>query len=196
MDEETEVLVETTTSPALGELDPVVTVADPVEVSPVTTSAAADTGVYDNTISDSVTVYSGCIPADACGIARDLVGGLSDDYFFSVLDEDSYFLIIAKGGIDVDTLEATDCTCYQLDYIGRTDNATSNQYTGYALASSHEDTVQIYNTLGFLSYSNLPDYPQLQTGGEKYAYAEIVLLVLFGISWLFDRIWSHVGNKG
>lgn len=171
-------------------------------ISDITTSTTAsslalvDTGMYDVAVSDSITVYSGVYSDSALLIARDLVAGETADYFFSVLDEDSYFLIIAKGGIDSETLQAADCVCYQLDYLSRGQAATTNQYTGYALVVSNEESVQINNALGFLSYSNLPDYPHLEEGSARYEYAEIALLVCFGVAWLIDRIFSHVGNKG
>ena len=163
-----------------------VTAAALADVQPVVTSVPVEVDV-----SDTITVYSGVIPADVVSVARDLIAGTSDDYFFSNLDHDSYFLIIAKGGIDSETLSASECVAYQLDYI-----TTSSGSGVVALAKSEYESIQINNVLGYLSYSSLDGYPHLMEGGSYYEFATLLLLLVFAASWLFDRIWSHVGNKG
>lgn len=147
--------------------------------------------LYQVNVSDSVTVYTGVLEADALGVARDLVAGCRDDYFFSRLDSDSYFLIIAKGGIDVDTLEASDCVCYQLDYVQGLDDASAVH-----LSRTEYESVQINNALNLLAYSSIDGYPHLMEGGSYYEFATFALLCVFSLFFFIDRIFSHVGNKG
>lgn len=162
------------------------TAAELAEVQPAVTSVPAEVDVSDN-----ITVYSGVIPADVVSVARDLIAGSSDDYFFSNLDHDSYFLIIAKGGIDGESLQADDCCVYQLDYI-----TTASGSGVVGLARTDFDSVQINNALGYLSYSSLDGYPHLMEGGSYYEFATLLLLLVFAASWLLDRVFSHIGNKG
>lgn len=147
--------------------------------------------LYQVNVSDDITVYSGVLEADALGVARDLVAGCREDYFFSRLDSDSYFLIIAKGGIDSDTLEASDCVCYQLDYVSGLDDAAAVH-----LSRSEFESVQINNVLNLLAYSSLEGYPHLMEGGSYFEFATFALLCVFSLFFFIDRIFSHVGNKG
>lgn len=141
-------------------------------------------------VSQNVSVYSGVIPSDVLSVARDLVAGCRDDYYFSDLDSDSYFLIIAKGGIN-DEMQASDCICYQLDSV-----EGSSGYRSVFLTSHEFEHMEINNALNLLSYSSEEGFPKLTQGGSMYEFATLGLLGIFAASWLFDRIFSHVGNKG
>ena len=162
-----------------------------------TTTAAALVEVQTSTVSevvlsDSLTVYSGSIRPEALSVARDLLTGCRYDYYFSDLDYNSYFLIVAKGGFDYDTLQGSDCLCYELSFL----SSQSDDYSSVLIRSEHFDAVQVNNALGLLSYSAAPDSPKLIEGGENYALTQIIILCVFGCAWLVDRIFSHIGNKG
>lgn len=164
-------------------------------VSNVPASSPARSGLSNVVISDSVTVYSGVVDAEAVELLSSFLEGCRHDYYAGVLDEDSLFLIVAEGGIDSDTLEMSDCKCYQLDRIAPVDN-TSTQYSGWAVARSEQQSVQISNSLGFLTFSSLEGYPHLIEGSESYAFAEIGLLCVMFAVYFVNLIFSHVGHRG
>lgn len=156
-------------------------------------------------------------------IVKDFLQGYTDDYYFFQYDSDTYVLlydfqdsyVISPAGITV----SGGCSIYEIDLssgsvaLGRSDiyNITGSLvgddtqvFTNAAATRAGSVIYQTYtsyysNDISIsrnykLCYSSASDYPKLIEGSERYAFAEIFLLVIFFISVSLDLVFRRISR--
>lgn len=136
------------------------------------------------------TVWSGSISGTPLQLARDLMAGCTDDYYFCRTGEYEYILVTCSDW-DVSALIGDDCTVHIIRQL------TGYGYNngGYSLTTISADSVSISNQQNYIAYSSSEGFPHLIEGGELYAFSEILLLGICCCFFLADRIFRHVYSR-
>lgn len=132
-------------------------------------------------------VYQGTISSNFYDIFDDIYITASDDYVFFRSGQYEYILLV--GDLDYDNNRfdlAGDGKIYKI-----TQNSGNNYNTHYTYEVSDVSSYFL-NTKGLLVYSNMGDYPTLNTTDYLYGYLLVFVLVVLSFGFLLRPLFNFV----
>lgn len=149
--------------------------------------------------------------ADVFTLAHDFVSGMYGDYVFFQASTYQYVILYDCQNLQVsqNAVTADSASVYQIDVTTGTGYATDlrlsgslsglGSFSGSVVDSSQlcaffysAENVSVSNSYDSAFYSSLSDLPELVEGGEHYAFAQVLLLAIFGVFVLIDIIFRRV----
>ena len=135
---------------------------------------AATHSIYDGTISSTYITYF-----------KDTISGIgfNDDYVAFRSGQNEYILIVGELNYTNGLISSVGQVKQYRYYSEGTNYSSQSRYDVKELNSF---SLQLDN---YIIYSNLGDYPQLVERGEQYEMLSVLLLSVFGISYVIKRIF-------
>ena len=129
--------------------------------------------------------WGGSIPTDIQTFARGIcLNSPLSDYYFCRSGPQEYTLCLCKD-FDFSTLTGSDCTIYRFYNDG------TGSY-GYKLDCYDTLSCVFDNSSGYTVFCSCPGSSILTDGGDRYAFAQTLLLGICCCFFLADRIFRHV----
>lgn len=132
-------------------------------------------------------IYSGSIPNYVIDAASSLLSENAYDYCLFCSGNNQYILIRSSSW-DEDTLTAEDGTIFVWNYDQNAHITTAYQYT-YYFSAHDEYNISVSNNYGYMYFSSGAQTPGLREGGDKFAFALLLLAGICCIYYLMHEIY-------
>lgn len=141
--------------------------------------------VYESALN----IYQGSISTTYLAIFKDIVSSLpiSSDYFLYRSADDSYSMLVGDITFDGSNFSMSSGKVYDVTYIS----------FGYNQPSYYEYSVQEISDISiargnYLVYSNVGDFPRLESRGVNYEATILFAFIVFFICWIIKPIFKFV----